>query len=49
MVVETTQKLSAKIVEIAQVRQRFGYRRIRDLLGPHFLSASRKRIYRLYN
>jgi putative transposase len=31
---EQTQALAAKIVEIAHVRRRFGYRRIHDLLQP---------------
>jgi len=31
-----TQELSSKIVEIAHVRRRFGYRRIHDMLRPHF-------------
>jgi putative transposase len=44
---EATQQLSAKIVEIAQVRRRFGYRRIHDLLRPQFPSVNHKRIYRL--
>ena len=45
---EATQQLSAKIVEIAQVRRRFGYRRIHDLLRPQFPGVNHKRIYRLY-
>lgn len=44
-----TQQLSAKIVEIAQVRRRFGYRRIHDLLRPQFPGVNHKRIYRLYS
>ena len=31
-----TQALSARIVEIAHERRRFGYRRIHDLLRPQF-------------
>ncbi|MCU7375205.1 IS3 family transposase [Paucibacter sp. O1-1] len=46
---EATQQLSAKIVEIAQVRRRFGYRRIHDLLRPQFPGVNHKRIYRLYS
>ena len=46
---EATQQLSAKIVEIAQVRRRFGYRRIHDLLRPQFPSVNHKRVYRLYS
>jgi putative transposase len=46
---EATQQLSAKIVEIAQARRRFGYRRIHDLLRPQFPGVNHKRIYRLYS
>lgn len=46
---ETTQQLSAKIVEIAQVRRRFGYRRIHDLLRRQFPGVYYKRVYRLYS
>ncbi len=46
---EATQQLSAKIVEIAQVRRRFGYRRIHDLLRPDFPGVNHKRVYRLYS
>lgn len=46
---EATQQLSARIVEIAQVRRRFGYRRIHDLLRPQFPGVNHKRIYRLYS
>lgn len=46
---ETTQQLSAKIVEIAQVRRRFGYRRIHDLLRPQFPGVNHKREYLLYS
>jgi putative transposase len=46
---EATQQLSAKIVEIAQVRRRFGYRRIHDLLRPEFPGVNHKRVYRLYS
>lgn len=41
-----TQTLSAKIIEIAQIRRRFGYRRIRDLLRPSFPSVNHKKLYR---
>ena len=44
-----TQSLSAKIVEIAQQRRRFGYRRIHDLLRPIFPGINHKKIYRLYS
>nr|WP_156421896.1 IS3 family transposase [Paucibacter sp. KCTC 42545] len=46
---EATQQLSAKIVEIAQVRRRFGYRRIHDVLRPQFPGVNHKRVYRLYS
>lgn len=46
---ERTQLLSVKIVEIAQVRRRFGYRRIHDLLRPEFPGVNHKRVYRLYS
>jgi putative transposase len=46
---EATRRLSAKIVEIAQVRRRFGYRRIHDLLRPQFPGVNHKRVYRLYS
>jgi putative transposase len=41
-------ELHTKIVEIAQVRRRFGYRRIHDLLRPEFPAVNHKRVYRLY-
>ncbi len=44
-----TRKLSTKIVEITQVRRRFGYRRIHDLLRPAFPSVNHKKVYRLYS
>ena len=43
-----TQLLKAKIVEIAQVRRRFGYRRIHDLLRAEHPGVNHKRVYRLY-
>jgi putative transposase len=45
---EMNQALSAKIVEIAHVRRRFGYRRIHDMLRPEFARVNHKRILRLY-
>jgi putative transposase len=42
-----TQDLSDKIVEIAHVRRRFGYRRIHDLLRPEYPGVNHKRVYRL--
>jgi putative transposase len=41
--------LSAAIIDIAQARRRFGYRRIHDLLRPMFPSVNHKRVYRLYS
>lgn len=43
-----TQRLSARIIELAQVRRRFGYRRLHDLLRLEFPSVNHKKIYRLY-
>ena len=43
-----TQELSSKIVEIAHVRRRFGYRRVHDLLRNDFPGVNHKRVYRLY-
>ena len=45
---EATATLSAAIINIAQARRRFGYRRIHDLLRPEFPDVNHKRIYRLY-
>ena len=45
---ESTVALSAAIVELAQVRRRFGYRRLHDLLRPQFPGVNHKRVYRLY-
>ena len=44
-----TATLSAAIIDIAQVRRRFGYRRIHDLLRPEFPNVNHKRMYRLYS
>lgn len=44
-----TQQPNAKFVEIAQVRRRFGYRRIHDLLRPRFPGVNHKRAFRLYS
>jgi putative transposase len=43
-----TQTLSERIVDIAHVRRRFGYRRIHDLLRQEFPGVNHKRVYRLY-
>jgi putative transposase len=45
---QATMELTSKIVEIAQVRRRFGYPRIHDLLRPEFPGVNHKRVYRLY-
>jgi putative transposase len=45
---EMNQALSAKIIEIAHVRRRFGYRCIHDLLRPEFAGVNHKRVRRLY-
>ncbi len=42
-----TQALKDKIVEIAHVRRRFGYRRVHDLLRADFPGVNHKRVYRL--
>ena len=44
-----TQALKDKIVEIAHVRRRFGYRRVHDLLRLDFPGVNHKRVYRLYS
>ena len=43
-----TQTVSERIVDIAHVRRRFGYRRIHDLLRPEFSGVNHKRVYRFY-
>ena len=45
---QATLDLHEKIVEIAHVRRRFGYRRIHDMLREQFPGGNHKRIYRLY-
>ncbi len=40
--------LSARIIELAQVRRRFGYRRIHVLLRRDGSEVNHKRVYRLY-
>ncbi len=44
----TTHALQARLVEVAQQRRRFGYRRLHDLLRPEFPDVNHKRLYRLY-
>jgi len=46
---QASRELSEAIVEIAQARRRFGYRRIHDLLRPVFPGVNHKRVYRLYS
>ena len=43
-----TGELSARIVELAHVRRRFGYRRIHDLLTREGHEVNHKRVWRLY-
>jgi putative transposase len=43
-----TPALSARIIELAQVRRRFGYRRLHDLLRPEYPTVNHKKVYRLY-
>ena len=45
---EENERLKAKIVDLAQERRRFGYRRIHALLRREGVEANHKRIYRLY-
>lgn len=42
-------QISAAIIDLAQARRRFGYRRIHDLLRPAFPCINHKRVYRLYS
>lgn len=42
------QELSARIVELAHARRRFGYRRIHDLLTREGRDVNHKRVWRLY-
>ena len=46
---QMTRELTRKIVEIAQARRRFGYRRIHDMLRPELPGVNHKRVYRLYS
>ena len=43
-----SQDLSARIVELAHQRRRFGYRRIHDLLAREGHDVNHKRVWRLY-
>jgi putative transposase len=42
------QALQGRIIDLAQARRRFGYRRIHDLLRREGVQANHKKIYRLY-
>jgi len=46
---QTSVALGAAIIDIAQARRRFGYRRIHDLLRPEFPQVNHKRVYRIYS
>jgi putative transposase len=41
--------LQGRIIDLAQARRRFGYRRIHDLLRREGVHANHKRVYRLYS
>lgn len=43
-----THALSTRLVELAQVRRRFGCRRLHDLLRKDFPETNHKKVYRLY-
>ncbi len=43
------EELNAKIIEIAQERVRFGYRRVHDMLRAQYPGVNHKRVYRLYS
>jgi putative transposase len=42
------QALSGRLIELAGMRRRFGYRRLHDLLDPEFPQVNHKKVYRLY-
>ena len=44
----TTQAFTARMIELAHARRRFGYRRLHDLLRPEFPGVNHKKVYRLY-
>ena len=46
---EENQSLQARIIDLAQARRRFGYRRIHDLLRREGVHANHKKVYRLYS
>ena len=45
---DRTQALSARIVDLAHLRRRFGYRRIHDLLSAEGHAVNHKKVWRLY-
>lgn len=45
---EANSQLQAQIIDLAQERRRFGYRRIHALLRRDGIEANHKRVYRLY-
>ena len=45
---QQTVVLRAAIIDIAQTRRRFDYRRVHDLLRPAFPNVNHKRVYRIY-
>jgi len=45
---QLTRDLGKRIVDIAHIRRRFGYRRIHNLLRSEFPGVNHKRVYRLY-
>lgn len=45
---EENVRLTARMVDLAQARRRFGYRRIHDLLRREGVRVNHKRVYRLY-
>ena len=45
----SNQHLQGRIIDLAQARRRFGYRRIHDLLRREGVQANHKRVYRLYS
>jgi putative transposase len=46
---DATVALRTAIIDLAQARRRFGYRRIHDLLRPEFPNVNHKRLFRIYS
>jgi putative transposase len=46
---EANRSLQTRIIDLAQERRRFGYRRIHDLLRREGVRANHKKVYRLYS